>query len=121
MDDEPPLDDTADAEDPLILLNAITGLVVADTMQLMVRLADQTLDALVDLGSTHSFISVVAANRLHLDPLPLPGLRVKVANGDHVTTAVVCHKARIYIDLEEFVIDLFIIPLDGYDMVLGVH
>jgi hypothetical protein len=44
-----------------------------------------------------------------------------VANGDHVATAGVCRKTRIFIDSEKFFIDLFVIPLDGYDMVLGVH
>jgi hypothetical protein len=90
-------------------------------MQLAVRVGDQLLGALVDSDSTHSFISVTAASQLHLDPLPLPGLRVKVANDDHVATAGICCKTWIFIDSEEFVIDLFVIPLDGYDMVLGVH
>jgi hypothetical protein len=114
MDDDPPLNDIAGAEDLLISLNAITSLAATDTMQPTVRLADQMLGTLVDSGSTHSFISVAAASRLHLDPLPLPALHVKVANGVCVATADACRKARIYIDLEEFVIDLFVIPL-------GVH
>jgi hypothetical protein len=84
LDDEPPLEETTETEDPLILLNAITGLTGADTMQLAVRVGDQLLGALVDFGSTHSFISVAAASQLHLDPLPLSGLRVKVANSDRV-------------------------------------
>jgi hypothetical protein len=121
LDDDLPLKETIETEDPLILLNAITGLAGADTMQLAVRMGDQLLGALVDSSSTHSFISVGAASRLYLDPLPLPGLHVKVANGDRVATAGICRKTRIYIDSKEFVIDLFIIPVDGYDMVLGVH
>jgi hypothetical protein len=53
--------------------------------------------------------------------MPLSSLCVKLANGDHVTTAGVCRKTRICIDSEEFIMDLFVIPVDGYDMVLGVH
>jgi hypothetical protein len=83
---------------------------------------DQILGALVDSSSTHSFILVTAASWLHLDPLPLPGLHVKVvANGDRITTTGVYPKTWIFIDLEEFFIYLFIIPLDSYEMVLGVH
>jgi hypothetical protein len=48
MDDDPPLEYTAEKEDPLISLDAVTGLVGADTMQLAVRVGDQVLDALVD-------------------------------------------------------------------------
>jgi hypothetical protein len=108
-------------EDPPISLNAITGLAAADTMQLAVRVADKPLQALIDSGSTHSFISVGTATRLQLDIRPWPDLTVKVANGDRVATAGVCRMAHIFIDAEEFVIDLFVIPLDGYDVVLGVH
>jgi hypothetical protein len=115
MDDDPQLDDTTETEVSLISLNAITGLTVADAMQLAVHMADQLFGALVDSGSTHSFISVVVASRLHLDPLPLLGLRVKVVNSDHVATVGVRRKTQIYIDLKKFVIDLFGIPLDGYD------
>jgi hypothetical protein len=121
LDDDPPLKDTMETEDPLISLNAIMGIADADPMQLAVCVGDQLLGALVDSGSTHSFISVVATSRLHLDPMPLPSLRVKVANGDRVATTDVYRKTRIYIISEEFIIDLFVIPVDSCDMVLGLH
>jgi hypothetical protein len=121
LDDDPPLKDTTETEDPLISLNAIMGIAGADPMQLAVCVGDQLLGALVDSGSTHSFISMVAASRLHLDLMPLPSLRVKVANGDRVATTDVYRKTRIYIISEEFIIDLFVIPVDSCDMVLGVH
>jgi hypothetical protein len=106
LDEDPPIKDTPETEDALISLNVITGLAGADTMQLAVRVGNEMLGALVDSGSTHSFTSVATASWLHLDPLPLPGLRVKLANGDRVATAGVCRKTQIYIDTEEFVIDL---------------
>ena len=77
--------------------------------------------ALVDSGSTHSFLSTDTARRLHLQPLFRPGLEVTVANGDRVTSLGVCKAVRVFIDKEEFIMDLFVIPLEGYDMVLGVH
>jgi hypothetical protein len=88
-------------------------------MQLTVRIGDQTLGALVDSGSTHSFISAAATCRLHLEPLLYPGLRVTVANGDRVASTGICRDVHIFIDDEEFVTDLFVILLGSYDMVLG--
>jgi hypothetical protein len=44
-----------------------------------------------------------------------------VANGDRVASTGICRVVHIFIDQEEFIIDLFVIPLEGYDMVLGVH
>jgi hypothetical protein len=120
MDDESPSFDADVEEDPRVSLHAITGLSSTETMQLEVRLNDHTISALVDSGSTHSFISVTAACRLHLDPVHKPGLHVGVANGDQVACTGICCAVHIFIDSEEFVIDLFVIPLEGYDMVLGV-
>jgi hypothetical protein len=61
------------------------------------------------------------ARRLNLQPSPRPGLNVAVANGDRVASDGVCSNTHIVIGTEEFIIDLYVIPLDGYDMVLGVH
>jgi hypothetical protein len=45
---------------------------------------------------------------------------VTVANGDRVASVGICRDVHIFID-EEFITDLFIIPLGDYDMVLGVQ
>jgi hypothetical protein len=95
MNDEPALEETGD---PYISLHMITGLSCTETMQLAVRLNDNMLCALVDSGSTHSFIWVFAASRLHLSSQPLPGLHVSVANGDRVACAGVCRTVCIFID-----------------------
>jgi hypothetical protein len=120
MDEGPALDQFDDLS-PLISLNAIIGISAVETMRLAVQITTTTLTALVDFGSTHSFISVEAASRLHLLPIHRPGLRVKVANGDQVACDGVCKDTRFTINDEEFVLDFFVIPLAGYDMVLGVH
>jgi hypothetical protein len=102
-------------DDPSILLNAITGLTSTNMIQLAVRVAGDTVGTLIDSGSTHSFISASVTAHLHLEPLHQPGHPVKVANSAGIYKAT-----HIYIDDEEFVVDLFIIPLEGFDMVLGV-
>jgi hypothetical protein len=120
MDEGPALDQFDDLS-PLISLNAIIGISAVETMRLAVQITTTTLTALVDSGSTHSFISVEAASRLHLLPIHRPGLRVKVANDDQVACDGVCKDTHFTIDDEEFMLDFFVIPLAGYDMVLGVH
>jgi hypothetical protein len=57
---------------------------------------------------------------LHLEHEERPSLRVTVANGDRVVSAGICRAIHIFIDSEEFIINLFVISLEGYDMVLGV-
>jgi hypothetical protein len=112
--------DNLDEEKPLISLNAITGISAAETMTLHVHLLDSVVEALVDSGSTHSFISADTASRLHLQPVYRPGLQVTVANGDRVASVGICRDVHIVIGKDKFILDFFIIPLAGYELVLGL-
>ena len=75
--------------------------------------------AMIDSGSTHSFISDASVHRIGLKPVPRPGLSVAVANGDRVPTSGVCQEAHMDIAGEPFSVDLYTIPLVGYDLILG--
>jgi hypothetical protein len=114
-------DEELDNAQPLISLDAITGISATETMRLQVRLLDTVMEALVDSGSTHSFISWETASRLHLQPDYRPGIQVTIANGDRVASTYICRGIHIFINNEEFVLDFFVIPLAGYEMVLGVQ
>jgi hypothetical protein len=89
-------------------------------MKLFIRLDADTITALVDSDSTHSFISTEAVCHLHLEPVYHLGPQVMVANGDKVASTGICHNIQFYIDRETIVMDFFIIPLAGYEMVLSV-
>jgi hypothetical protein len=117
--DEGSVPDQLDDLSPLISLNAITGISAVETMCLAVQVATTTLIALVDFGSMHSFVSMEAASWLHLLPIHDPGLRMMVANGDKVPSDGICKDTRFTINNEEFVLDFFVIPLAGYNMVLA--
>jgi hypothetical protein len=52
---------------------------------------------------------------------PQEGLSVKVANDKRVTSGGVCHATYINIGLEHFSTDLYILPLDGFNIVLGIQ
>jgi hypothetical protein len=121
VDDDITLAETEEVDDPRILLRGITRLTNTETMQLAVRSNDNILGGLVDSGSTHSFISASAASILHLEPDTCPGLHVTVANGDRVASTGICRVVHIFVDSEEFIIDLFVVPLEGYDMLLGMQ
>jgi hypothetical protein len=119
--DTPTAADPLDGITPQISLNAITRISATETMKPPTRLSAYTVMALVDSGSTHSFISTEVACRLHLEPVFHPGLQVAVTNGDKVTITGVCRAIQFVIDKEAFVMDFFIIPLAGYKMVLSVQ
>ena len=87
MEDDPSSDDDVE-----ISLHTFTGIVTADTMHLPVSIATKQLRALVDSGSTHSFVVSTTAHRLSLELEPCPDLTVSITNGDHIS----CNHRRAY-------------------------
>ncbi|KAJ3684733.1 hypothetical protein LUZ61_013897 [Rhynchospora tenuis] len=108
-------------ETPNISLHALTGIGTSQTMKLQVCVNNSTFIALVDSGSTHNFLSSAAACKLKAELVHRPGVRVRVANGDHLPTAGFCAALNIQIDQENFCLPCYSIALDEFDMVLGVH
>jgi hypothetical protein len=67
-----------------ISLHALTGIDIADTLKLKVSINGVALIALVDSGSTHTFIHDAIVPRLGLHVTPTARLPIKVANGEKV-------------------------------------
>jgi hypothetical protein len=109
------------AEDVEISLHALTGLSTSHTMQLMVCLSKNYIRTLVDLGSTHCFIATNTAERLGLVWSSRQGLTVGVANGERVSCLGIYPQAGITIDNEQFLIDFYVIALEGYELVLDCN
>ena len=77
--------------------------------------------ALVDSGSTHTFIRDAIVPRLGLHVTPTAGLLVKVANGEKVLSGGVCSQTPLTVGEENFTTTCYTLPLDGFDVVLGVE
>jgi hypothetical protein len=109
-----------DPDAPMISCATITGIRIEETMQLHVRVGKQTLTDLLDSGSTHNFISTAAAARVGLQFGDSKGAHVVVANGDRVACRGLTSDVAVQIGAESFQVDLYSIPLECYDMVLGI-
>lgn len=105
---------------PLISLHAITGIKTAETMQVRVRIGTQEFTALLDTGSTHNFVSKATTRHVGLHFGADTGASVTVANRDRVPCNGITRDVAICIDEEFFSIDYYSIPLDCYDIVLGI-
>jgi hypothetical protein len=79
------------------------------------------LVALLDSGSTHNFIATSAVPRTGLTVQPRPRLMAIVANGERITCPGVIWAAPVSVDGTDFNIDLFVMPLAGYNLVLGTQ
>jgi len=125
FDESEELDPEKDPENselpPLISLHAITGIRPEETMQLRVNIGNHELTALLDSGSTHNFVSMEAARHIGLSIHDSKGKNVVIANGDRVACRGLARDVALCIAGSFFTVDSYTIPLDCYDMVLGVQ
>lgn len=109
-----------DLDAPMISLSAIIGIRGTTTMQLRVRIGVHKFTVLLDSGFTHNFISVDAARRADLLLQDSCGAHVVVANGDRVECRRLADNVDLKIGDELFRMDMYAIPVDGCDVVLGI-
>jgi hypothetical protein len=102
-------------------LHAVAGVAMGKTMQVRVVVGATSLVALLDTGSTHSFIRADAARQTGLPIQPRSRLTATVANGERVPCPGVIRRAPLSINDCTFAVDLFVMPLAGYDVVLGTQ
>ncbi|WVZ95681.1 LOW QUALITY PROTEIN: hypothetical protein U9M48_041415 [Paspalum notatum var. saurae] len=106
---------------PVISLNVISGVCNSKTMQVPVLMGAAQLQALLDSGSTHNFISQEAADRCGQQLQTSTGVRITVANGDQLSCVGIFRRASFSILGETFQDDFLVIPLAGFDIVLGTQ
>ncbi|GKA61827.1 transposon ty3-I gag-pol polyprotein [Tanacetum coccineum] len=115
----PPL--TIDEPIPAISLHALTGQFVPRTLKVAGSINGQSVVALIDGGSTHNFIQSRLAKHLGLAIEPSPHLKVTVGNGDTVGCTGLVRQQQLLLDHTSFTVDLYLLPIYGADIVLGVE
>jgi hypothetical protein len=119
--EDPPVETVPfDPETPMISLTAIAGIRTEDNMQLYVTVGNEQFITLLDLGLTHNFIRGDVTCHVGLQFVTCPCDGVIVANGDRVACCSLARDVDICIADKIFSIYCYSIPLDTYDMVLGV-
>jgi hypothetical protein len=58
---------------------------------------------------------------LGLDVVHRLGLIVKIVNGEHLQSYNVCKNTAVDIQGKEFMMDCYTLPLEGFDVILGVQ
>ena len=95
----------------------------ADTIVIIgkILLFDKEVCALIDPGSTHSFIASATASCLHQKPGVLgKDLTVSTPLGECVIVQTVYHDCALRINMVEFPADLIVFPLLELDIILGM-
>lgn len=122
-EDEPSVEVHIDAEseEPQISIHALTGIPSYSTMQITGTMGTRTLHILVDSGSTHNFIDEKLVKKLNCPMTSVKAMKVTVANGNQLSCAQMCKDFSWMMQGVWFKADVLAIPLENYDMVLGIQ
>lgn len=106
---------------PEISLHAMAGMHSSDTMRVMGSLRNKKVSVLVDTGSTHNFVCQQMAAKVGLQPTSKGGLEVMVASGERLSSSGKCSNTQLILQGTPLFVDFYILPLEGYDVVLGTQ
>lgn len=89
------------------------------TFTLSILIGQHRATALVDTGSTTTFMTPAFATNAACPLFPSPKLKVTVANGATLWTEFTCHQCKYNIQGTPFTSNFRILQLKGYDIILG--
>ncbi|XP_076957283.1 uncharacterized protein LOC143632734 [Bidens hawaiensis] len=114
-------DQVQEVEEPKISIHALTGIPSYFTMKITGSIGTRTLHILVDSRSTHNFIDQKLATKLNICTQQMKSMKVTVANGNQLTCMSMCRDFKWMMQGTWFSADVLVIPLESYDMVLGIQ
>ncbi|RZS13089.1 hypothetical protein BHM03_00044621 [Ensete ventricosum] len=83
-------------------------------------LRQQPVIILINARSTRNFMSSKVATHLMLQKGDYNGFEVNVANGQIMKCNQKCPWVKLILQEQDIVADFFLLPLDGFDIVLGI-
>jgi Retroviral aspartyl protease len=91
-----------------------------NTMKFKGKLGDTPIYALIDSGSTHSFINPIVLQGQKCQIQEINPMVVMVANGEKMVTDSKCTSLQFSIQGYEFKHEMRLLPVRGYDLILGL-
>ena len=91
------------------------------TMCVTVTIGKFPLMTLIDTESTHNCLHESLAKLVGLPIETDSSLRVIVANGEKLRSPRVCRGVTLNVQNSQFLVDFYLIELEGYDVVLGAQ
>ncbi|XP_076921524.1 uncharacterized protein LOC143582964 [Bidens hawaiensis] len=107
--------------EPQISIHALTSVPSFSTMRVRGAIGTRPLHILIDSDLTHNFLDKKMAVKLNYSLHDIGAMKVKVANGDSVSSMKECPAFNWLMQGLWFTTNVLLLPLDNYDMVLGVQ
>jgi hypothetical protein len=103
-----------------ISAEALQGIAGDDTISLLLMIQGKPAIALVDSGSSSTFLDHTFAIKHNLSMRATPHRTVTIAGGGTLISDAVVTNCSYSIQKKKFISDFKILPLKGYDIILGV-
>lgn len=104
-----------------ISLHALMGHPIPQTLRVLGHISKHPVAVLIDGGSTNNFIQDRVAKQLGLSVQPAQSFQVLVGNGEELHCTSLCQQVCLQLGSHKFIVDLFVVPLCGAELVLGVQ
>ncbi|KAF4377290.1 hypothetical protein F8388_012391 [Cannabis sativa] len=123
----PPLSlegDGGDGEDsPVdeVSLNSLSNSANPRIFRLMAKHKAKCLEVLIDTGSNNNFIQESLAGHLGLLCEDTKRFKVYMGNGNSLLCSKICRDVELILQGHQFVVDLYVLPIWGLDVVLGMQ
>jgi hypothetical protein len=114
------LQDLANAQELSLSINALAGSQSDNTICIRALVQNQVMLLLVDSGSSNTFVNANFVNRINCTTVDIPPVSVKVANGQLLDCDRMVPQLQWWAQGHTFQTDMKILPLGGYDAILGV-
>lgn len=108
------------SETPQLFVNTLTGIRSFQIMRIKGSCGIRTLFLLIDSGSSHNFIDNKIAKKLGCILELVSTVRVVATNGNELIFQEVCKQFQWGMQGHSFQADFLILPLDHFDMILGI-
>jgi hypothetical protein len=90
-------------------------------MRIVGVLRNQQVIILIDLGSTHNFVDAKLAEVLGIVSTSRDAIKVRIANSQIISSLGKNHDVTVKMQGNLFKMDLYILPLAGCGIVLGIQ
>lgn len=114
------IEDGVEEDQAVITMCAPSNNSDTKTLKLKGYIGNIPICALIDSGSTHSFINPAIVHNLEIETTKTTPLTVRTASGDKMSTNQLCESLSFFLQKQEFEGDVRVLDIRGYDMILGM-
>ncbi|XP_024024277.1 uncharacterized protein LOC112092413 [Morus notabilis] len=114
-------DSATEEVDIEVSLNTLSNSVNPRIFRISAKQGTETLEVLVDTGSNNNFIQEALVEKLGLSCEGSKKFKVYMGNGQYLVCDRLCKGVALDLQGNSFVVDLYVLPIWGLDVVLGMQ